>query len=1145
MKILSKRTISILLVFCLIQSLFMPVMGTSTAAEEGPINLALGKTVNLQKSSHCSGCGLAATNAVDGSSTTYWSVTDADVTDNHNSWIEIDLGEETQVNEVVLKGLNTSFIVSYQISYKNASSSSWVEVATKGQELTTKETAGFDSVLARYIKVSLDIISSATGRQGQNILSEIEVYNRQIDPSLSPLSSLAVVSNNQTVGANGLEITPGDTKSIAVIGTLANGSLVDVTEEAAFQSSAPDVVTVDETGLMTAKGEGTAAVDITVTKNDVTKTYRLWVDVFGPDTDKAQINIAYKKDVTVSSFCGSSCGGTVGPNAVDGDESTYWRALSGDFRDDGQHWLSIDLGRELTFNKSQILFNLDALEKYELFYSNDNKNWSSFYENRLVVAKQEQANFEKITARYLKVNVHAKKASVPLIYELKIFDTDEAPVAPAKNPLKGVYLFDELIDKYEKDSDIDMTKGDTKTVNIEGNLYDGGKLSDQEANIEFTSSRPEVATVDENGTITAVAGGVTVLTGKATVEGITQSISVFVDVDDPEARIVDTSLIHPELPTQIGQPAILSPGGEYPEVKVNAHRDGKIRGRVVNEDNEVVHKFKLLHISKGDEYTLSIPGTLNEGKYEIQLEIQLDEGKRVYDSLHFRVMDMEQFPEDQSKMAFLNEEGKLEYSSDFRGNQIMDYSNSGYMGGGISIPVVQEQVVVVPVEGDDTENIQQAIDYVSNLPLQSNGFRGAVVLKKGTYEIEGTLKINSSGVVLRGSGEGEEDTILYATGKTVRNILEVGDKTASPALLTDTKTAVTDLYVSVGSSSFHVENASSFKVGDTIMIRRYGNSSWIHDINMDRIPDRGTTVQWEPFTLDFDRVITAIKGNTITIDAPVSNAIEREYGGGEVYKYDDSNRLNNVGVEDLRVEVEFDKSVTAKHDNGTEYYSDEEKASTFLTFEYTKNAWMRNVTGLYLTKSLVNVGRYSKWVTIQDSTNKDMVSIITGSRRYPFNYVGQLTLTQRVHSETARHGFIFDKHMAGPNAILDSVDVDSFARSEPHQRWATGGLFDNVEGKANVMDRAYYGTGHGWAGANYVFWNHTGELAVQSPPTAQNYAIGLIGKRQPGDFKTEGNSIREDGYWEAEGRHVAPRSLYLQQLKDRLGSQAVENTQQN
>ena len=65
---------------------------------------------------------------------------------------------------------------------------------------------------------------------------------------------------------------PGNTKSISVIGKLVNGTLVDVTEEATFQSNAPDVVAVDEAMGLTAKGEGTAAVDITVTKNNVTKS---------------------------------------------------------------------------------------------------------------------------------------------------------------------------------------------------------------------------------------------------------------------------------------------------------------------------------------------------------------------------------------------------------------------------------------------------------------------------------------------------------------------------------------------------------------------------------------------------------------------------------------------------------------------------------------------------------------------------------------------------------------------------------------------------------------------------------------------------------------------------------------------------------
>jgi hypothetical protein len=34
---------------------------------------------------------------------------------------------------------------------------------------------------------------------------------------------------------------------------------------------------------------------------------------------------------------------------------------------------------------------------------------------------------------------------------------------------------------------------------------------------------------------------------------------------------------------------------------------------------------------------------------------------------------------------------------------------------------------------------------------------------------------------------------------------------------------------------------------------------------------------------------------------------------------------------------------------------------------------------------------------------------------------------------------------------------------------------------------------------------------------------------------------RADGYWEHLGRHVLPRSLYLQQLEERLGAEAVGN----
>ena len=104
--------------------------------------------------------------------------------------------------------------------------------------------------------------------------------------------------------------------------------------------------------------------------------------------------------------------------------------------------------------------------------------------------------------------------------------------------------------------------------------------------------------------------------------------------------------------------------------------------------------------------------------------------------------------------------GKLVYVPDSLGNKIPDFSNAGYKGGGVAIPYVTIKETVWPVRGDNSTNIQAAIDRVSSLPLDASGFRGTVLLKMGYYNLEKPLYIKASGVVLRGEGMGETGTIL-------------------------------------------------------------------------------------------------------------------------------------------------------------------------------------------------------------------------------------------------------------------------------------------------------------------------------------------------------------------------------------------------
>jgi len=109
-------------------------------------------------------------------------------------------------------------------------------------------------------------------------------------------------------------------------------------------------------------------------------------------------------------------------------------------------------------------------------------------------------------------------------------------------------------------------------------------------------------------------------------------------------------------------------------------------------------------------------------------------------------------------------------------NTVPDYSAAGYKGGGVPIPFITSKVVVSPSDsaGDDWENIQSAIDKVSALPIDSNGFRGAVLIKAGDYTVSKTLRIFTSGVVIRGEGSNETRILYSATQKS--NLFEVGHR---------------------------------------------------------------------------------------------------------------------------------------------------------------------------------------------------------------------------------------------------------------------------------------------------------------------------------------------------------------------------------
>lgn len=507
-------------------------------------------------------------------------------------------------------------------------------------------------------------------------------------------------------------------------------------------------------------------------------------------------------------------------------------------------------------------------------------------------------------------------------------------------------------------------------------------------------------------------------------------------------------------------------------------------------------------------------------------------------------------------------DNKLVYVADSSGNTIPDFSHAGYKGGGVTIPTVPVKATLWPILGDNTNHIQKVIDSVSALPPDAFGFRGAILLKMGHYELHKPINIKTSGVVLRGEGMGDTGTILF--GKIPVPEEGAARRFRRPALINiegeksitaqeDAKVRITNDYVPVGATKFTVASAKNLKKGDKVIVRRVGNADWITAIGLDT-----ATVgrnRWRPFDINYDRTIVEVNANTITIDAPIFTAIEKRWGGGEIMKYSDE-RIEQIGIENLRGVSEYDPSVrTRNYGNmdrddldpkfqyqGNEYFSDENHYFNFINISNAKNIWVRNMSALHFGGSVIQANAGTKYITVQDCESREPVSMRWGGRRFTFQMNGQFCLVQRCVSQKGRHSFVLQGSEASGNVFLECTAINPYSSSEPHNHWSNGVLYDNVKAPLTARFWDYI---IGWAGANIVFWNCEGDFLIQSPPTATNYSFGHIGVNAVVFNAALQDLTKPNGHVESLDTHVTPRSLYLTQLKERMGIEAVKNVLRN
>lgn len=323
----------------------------------------------------------------------------------------------------------------------------------------------------------------------------------------------------------------------------------------------------------------------------------------------------------------------------------------------------------------------------------------------------------------------------------------------------------------------------------------------------------------------------------------------------------------------------------------------------------------------------------------------------------------------------------------------------------------------------------------------------------------------------------------------------------------------------------------SFSVGETVMINRTVTTNWINYMGME--PGGGsieTNQLWiAPGTvITTDRIIQQAAGNQITLDAPLTDSFDTNYLGipaGTISSYTWSGRISQVGLEHLYIQ--------APPENNLGY--------TAVSMGNIIDSWVRDIN-IQDGNNSFNVDNSAKRCTV-DTVSITHTVAMTGDPPADYTVTGtQILMNKCSSASSGEWPFVTQGQGTGPIVALNFYSTANRGM-EPHQRWSTGLLCDNCSlpdcpaGEQGIafFNRGADGSGHGWDMGWGVAWNCvTPYFLMTVAPGTENWVIGGIGQET-----SDGSQV--NGIYNELGNIVTPQSLYLAQLKQRLGPVAVQN----
>ncbi|OAB46853.1 discoidin domain-containing protein [Paenibacillus antarcticus] len=378
------------------------------APEEAPVMklISEGKTATADSVDSA----YPASGANDGNPATRWSAADASL---NYAW-NVDLGSMYSIQSSDVSFEHSDKLYKYKIEVRENASSNWITVVDRSNnsDIGAVLTNNFGS-RGRYARITV------TGLPDTNTKASIREFKLFGIPLNEVQKPTGVTLNQSTLTLNVFD------QPVTLIATVEPENATDKT--LTWKSSNPAVASVNSSGMVTPKGQGTTTITVTTVIGEFTATSE--VTVLG------QTNIVEIPQSQMSASATSSQAGSNDPKfALDGDPDTHWHTK----------WFNVDplpqsiivnLGGTYEISKLGYLPRPDegngTITQYNVYTSVDGLTFTkvtsgSWARNKLL----KEANFTPIKAGYIKLEATEGVGEFASAAEITVFHVEQAVSSP-------------------------------------------------------------------------------------------------------------------------------------------------------------------------------------------------------------------------------------------------------------------------------------------------------------------------------------------------------------------------------------------------------------------------------------------------------------------------------------------------------------------------------------------------------------------------------------------------------------------------------------------------------------------------------------------------------------------------------------------